>query len=178
MASDSSIIINDGTINIINDNYFIATQGPKPNTIEAVIVNAFKPLDELILSLISLIFSLTSRSFSSPANFAPNSLKSSSAFSSEVRFSTYNFSFRWLIRGDTLCEVIIPQDSEFYKTVSENEVYVCNKMILTNPKKIDDEFALELYKLSTYSSGIVNMIILDAVCALDFRRLLEFCLFF
>lgn len=63
--------------------------------------------------------------------------------------SIYNYSFRWLIRGDTLCEVIIPPDSEFYKTVSENQVYVCNKMILTNPKKIDDEFALELYKAST-----------------------------
>ena len=63
--------------------------------------------------------------------------------------SIYNYSFRWLIRGDTLCEVIIPPDREFYKTVSENQVYVCNKMILTNPKKIDDEFALELYKAST-----------------------------
>ena len=63
--------------------------------------------------------------------------------------STYNYAFRWLIRGDTLCEVIIPEDSKFYKTVSENDVYVCEKMILTNPKKIDDNFAMELYKVST-----------------------------
>lgn len=26
--------------------------------------------------------------------------------------STYNYAFRWLIRGDTLCEVIIPEDSK------------------------------------------------------------------
>ena len=63
--------------------------------------------------------------------------------------STYNYAFRWLIRGDTLCEVIIPEDSKFYKTVSDNDVYVCEKMILTNPKKIDDNFAMELYKAST-----------------------------
>lgn len=63
--------------------------------------------------------------------------------------STYNCAFRWLIRGDTLCEVIIPEDSKFYKTVSDNDVYVCEKMILTNPKKIDDNLAMELYKVST-----------------------------
>ena len=63
--------------------------------------------------------------------------------------STYNYAFRWLIRGDTLCEVKIPEDSKFYKTVSDNDVYVCEKMILTNPKKIDDDFAMELYKVST-----------------------------
>lgn len=63
--------------------------------------------------------------------------------------STYNYAFRWLIRGDTLCEVIIPEDSKFYKTVSENDVFVCEKMILTNPKKIDDNFAMKLYKVST-----------------------------
>ena len=63
--------------------------------------------------------------------------------------STYKFAFRWLIRGDTLCEVIIPEDSKFYKTASDNNVYVCEKMILTNPKKIDDYFAMELYNVST-----------------------------
>ncbi len=63
--------------------------------------------------------------------------------------STYNYVFRWLIRGDTLCEVKIPEDSKFYKTVSDSDVYVCEKMILTNPKKIDDNFAMELYKTST-----------------------------
>ena len=63
--------------------------------------------------------------------------------------TTYNYAFRWLIRGDTLCEVIIPEDSKFYKTISDNDVYVCEKMILTNPKKIDDEFAMKLYKTST-----------------------------
>lgn len=63
--------------------------------------------------------------------------------------STYEYIFRWLIRGDTLCEVKIPEDSKIYKTVSENGIYIAEKMILTNPRKIDDNFAMELYLKST-----------------------------
>ena len=59
--------------------------------------------------------------------------------------STYNYIFRWLIRGDTLCEVIIPETEKIYKTVSENGIYIAEKIILTNPKRIDDNCATELY---------------------------------
>ena len=59
--------------------------------------------------------------------------------------STFDYIFRWLIRGDTLCEVIIPENEKIYKTVSENGIYIAEKIILTNPTKIDDDFATELY---------------------------------
>ena len=59
--------------------------------------------------------------------------------------STYEYIFRWLIRGDILCEVKIPEDSKIYKTGSDNGIYLSDKIILTNPKKIDDNFAMELY---------------------------------
>lgn len=59
--------------------------------------------------------------------------------------STYEYIFRWLIRGDTLCEVEIPKDTKIYKTVSENGIYIAEKMILSNPQKIDDNYAFELY---------------------------------
>lgn len=59
--------------------------------------------------------------------------------------STYEYIFRWLIRGDTLCEVKIPEDCKIYKTVSKNGLYIAEKIILSNPKKIDDTFAMELY---------------------------------
>lgn len=62
--------------------------------------------------------------------------------------STYQGIFRWLIRGDTLCEVKIPEDSKIYKTVSDNEIYISDKIILTNPKQVDDNFAMELYMKS------------------------------
>ncbi len=62
--------------------------------------------------------------------------------------TTYDYVFRWLIRGDTLCEVKIPEDSKIYKTTSNNGIYISEKIILTNPKKIDDNFAMKLYKIS------------------------------
>lgn len=62
--------------------------------------------------------------------------------------STYEYIFRWLIRGDTLCEVKIPKDTKIYKTVSENGIYVSEKIILTNPQIINDNFAMKLYEKS------------------------------
>lgn len=62
-----------------------------------------------------------------------------------LNISTEEFVFRWLIRGDTLCEVTIPTSEKVYKTVSPNGVYRTNKIILSNPIKIDDEKATELY---------------------------------
>lgn len=59
--------------------------------------------------------------------------------------SSYECIFRWLIRGDTLCEVKIPEDSKIYKTVSDNGIYLSDRIILKNPRKIDDDFAMELY---------------------------------
>ena len=63
--------------------------------------------------------------------------------------SSYEYIFRWLIRGDTLCQVKIPEDTKIYKTTSDNGIYIADKIILTNPKKIDDDFAMELYRKST-----------------------------
>jgi len=63
--------------------------------------------------------------------------------------STYEYIFRWLIRGNTLCEVEIPEDGKIYKTVSENGIYLAEKMILRNPIKIDDDYATKLYLGST-----------------------------
>ena len=65
--------------------------------------------------------------------------------------STFEYIFRWLIRGDTLCEVIIPEDTKIYKTISDNGIYIADKIILKNPIKIDDKFACQLYKVSELS---------------------------
>lgn len=59
--------------------------------------------------------------------------------------STIEYIFRWIIRGDTLCEVIIPDDSKIYKTTSENGIYVSDKIILKNPIKMNEEEAEKLY---------------------------------
>ncbi len=62
--------------------------------------------------------------------------------------SDYEHIFRWVIRGNYLCEVIIPDDTIIYKTESENGIYVSDKIILTNPLKMNDELATKLYKSS------------------------------
>ena len=79
--------------------------------------------------------------------------------------STYEYIFRWLIRGDTLCEVKIPEDTKIYKTVSKNGVYLADKIVLTNPKKIDDNFAMELYLNSTLSEK--SYFIAMTACAIN-----------
>ncbi|MDO4283147.1 MAG: hypothetical protein Q4D02_05855 [Clostridia bacterium] len=75
--------------------------------------------------------------------------------------STYEYIFRWLIRGDTLCEVKIPEDCKIYKTISKNGIYIAEKMILSNPKKIDDDFATELY----FNSNLVEESYFQAMTA-------------
>lgn len=59
--------------------------------------------------------------------------------------STYDCVFRWLIRGDTLCEVTIPENEKIYRTTSKNGIYIAEKIILKNPQKINDTFAMKLY---------------------------------
>lgn len=63
--------------------------------------------------------------------------------------STLDYIFRWIIRGDTLCEVTIPEDTKIYKTTSENGIFVADKIILSNPIKLDEELVMKLYKSSS-----------------------------
>lgn len=63
-------------------------------------------------------------------------------------FSTENKVARWLVRGDTLYDVIIPDDAEVLEIESESAphgVFRTNKIILVNPNPITDELALELF---------------------------------
>ena len=60
--------------------------------------------------------------------------------------------FRWLIRGDILYEVEIPDDACVIKLdnySTPNGVFVANKIIVKNPVKVTDEIALELYRKSS-----------------------------
>lgn len=66
-------------------------------------------------------------------------------------FSTENKILRWLLRGDVLYEVIIPDDAEVIECESisaPHGVFRTNKIIITNPKKVTDDVAMELYKKS------------------------------
>ena len=66
-------------------------------------------------------------------------------------FSTEDKIFRWLVRGDTLYDVIIPEDAVVINVPSEtapNGVFRTNKINLTNKRKITDEVAMYFYKKS------------------------------
>ena len=63
-------------------------------------------------------------------------------------YTTINRLLRWLHRGDTIYDVEVPKDAENIKIEGATTIYRCNKIILTNPRKVTDEIALEIYKNS------------------------------
>lgn len=66
-------------------------------------------------------------------------------------FSTEDKILRWLVRGDTLYNVNIPEDADIVECESESAphgVFRTNKIILSNPRIVTDEIAMELYKKS------------------------------
>lgn len=67
-------------------------------------------------------------------------------------FSTEDKILRWLHRGDTIYDVTIPEDAEVIDVVESatpHGVFRSNKIIISNPRKVTDETALEFYKIST-----------------------------
>lgn len=68
-----------------------------------------------------------------------------------LNVSNYESVLRWLLRGDTLCDVIIPEDGKIYETLSfatNHGTFRADKIILSNPRTINDKLALDLYKMS------------------------------
>lgn len=63
-------------------------------------------------------------------------------------FSTEDKILRWLVRGDTIYDVEIPEDAVVIDCPSESAphgVFRSNKIILTNPRPITDELAMNFY---------------------------------
>ena len=63
-------------------------------------------------------------------------------------FSTEDKILRWLVRGDTIYDVEIPDDAEIIDCPSESAphgVFRTNKIILTNPRPMTDELAMNFY---------------------------------
>ena len=78
-------------------------------------------------------------------------------------FGTEDKILRWLHRGDTLYDVIIPDDAEVVKVDDEKGVYRSNKIIVTNPRKITDELVMELYKKSNLSNKVIAQCLLTLI---------------
>ncbi len=66
-------------------------------------------------------------------------------------FSTEDKILRWLLRGDTIYDVEIPEDAEVVECENKNTphgVFRSNKIILKNPRKLDDNLVMNLYLIS------------------------------
>mgnify|MGYP003205479399 CR=1 FL=1 len=70
-------------------------------------------------------------------------------------FSTTDKILRWLHRGDTIYDVIIPDDAEVILCDEDKGVYRANKIIVSNPRKITDEMVMEYYKENTLPSKVI-----------------------
>lgn len=62
---------------------------------------------------------------------------------------------RWLHRGDTIYDVIVPDDAEVILCNEEKGVWRTNKIIVTNPRVITNEIVMELYKKTTLSNKVL-----------------------
>lgn len=63
-------------------------------------------------------------------------------------YTTEDCILRWLHRGDTIYDVQIPDDAENIKIVGATTIYRTNKIIISNPRKVDDKLALYFYQIS------------------------------
>lgn len=66
-------------------------------------------------------------------------------------YSTSDKILRWLHRGNTIYDVIIPSDAEVVECDSINNphsVFRTNKIIITNPRVLDEDLIIKLYKES------------------------------
>ena len=78
-------------------------------------------------------------------------------------FGTEDKILRWLHRGDTIYDVIIPEDADVIKVDEEKGIYRSNKIIVTNPRFITDNVVMKLYKKCTLSNKIIAQCLLTLI---------------
>lgn len=78
-------------------------------------------------------------------------------------FGTEDKILRWLHRGDTIYDVIIPEDAEVILVDDVKGIYRSNKIIVTNPRTITDDMVLDLYKKTTLSEKIIAQCLLTLI---------------
>ncbi len=78
-------------------------------------------------------------------------------------FGTEDKILRWLHRGDTIYDVIVPDDADVYNVDEEKGIFRANKIIVTNPRKITDKMVIDLYQKSTLSDKIIAQCLLTLI---------------
>lgn len=63
-------------------------------------------------------------------------------------FTTESCILRWLHRGSTIYDVELPEDAQTVKIEGATVLFRTNKIIVKNPRKVDDDLALHYYEIS------------------------------
>lgn len=63
-------------------------------------------------------------------------------------FTTESCILRWLHRGSTIYDVEIPKDAQTVKIEGATILFRTNKIIVKNPRKVNDDLALHYYEIS------------------------------
>ncbi len=61
-------------------------------------------------------------------------------------FSTEDKILRYIFRGDTIYDVIVPNDAQMVTVSEEKGVYRADKIIVTNPRVITEDMVIDIYK--------------------------------
>lgn len=64
-------------------------------------------------------------------------------------YSTEDKILRYIFRGDTIYDVIIPNDAETICVDESKGIYRANKIIVTNPRLITEDMVIDIYKRSS-----------------------------
>lgn len=71
-------------------------------------------------------------------------------------FTTESCILRWLHRGSTIYDVEIPKDAETVKIEGATVLFRTNKIIVKNPRKVDDDLALHYYEISNIPENLIT----------------------
>lgn len=84
-------------------------------------------------------------------------------------YATEDCILRWLHRGNTIYDVEIPADAEVVKLQGATTVYRANKIIIKNPRKVNDDMAYQFYKISNIPEKSYYKA-LAVVCIMGYKK--------
>lgn len=84
-------------------------------------------------------------------------------------FTTESCILRWLHRGSTIYDVEIPKDAETVKIEGATILFRTNKIIVKNPRKVNDDLALHYYEISNISEKSYYKA-LGAVAVMNYKK--------
>ena len=89
--------------------------------------------------------------------------------------STFDYIFRWLIRGDTLCKVIIPENEKIYKTMTACAIcgYIKTALKVCEDKVNKDNVDTAIIELENFCTRRNNENFLEDVEAIENVKLLR-----